>query len=273
MSKGIVYLLDGMSYMERMVVSIWSLRKFYGGPITIFVRRYDENKVELFKKDLDCDIKPFTAPNTEGNSMLVKTRIPELTPYEDTVFLDADTLIVGRVQKLFGRDLTLVRYGNRWTRDKLPKKWIGSWKDVGVDINALVEAQLAEKLPFINTGVFGFRKGNLELRQWRQLADRNRDARMVDELAMQLLTSKLSHRMMSDKYNRCPQWGKETEDIRIWHFHGKRHCSKKDNCQDVWIPAFREACEEGVCELQRWAGKYDRRLRSYLKEHSPVKSD
>lgn len=266
MDRGIVYLLYGMGVAERLVVSMWSLRRHYDGPVTVMTGGDPETALaKSLKGSLGCRCLPFDPESLGvGRAVHAKTRVPELTPYDDTLFLDADTLVTGPLDELFGHDLTLTRYANRTTRNRCPKKWIGAWRGIDRETDELVRSQLAIVFPFINAGVFAFKRGNPDMARWKQLADKRPRARMVEELSLQLLTHEIDHRMMDERFNRCPTWGKAIEDIRVWHFHGRRHCSVKENCASIWIPAFLKVLKKNVAGLSEWAGRYDASLRNWM---------
>ena len=270
-SRGVVYLLQGMGIAERLAVSLWSLRKHYSGDVTVLVGGLKEQTlVRSMSRDFKCNSLLFdpVALDVRNAPLLTKTLIPRLTPFDDTVFLDADTLITGSIDELFGHDLTLTQYSYRTTHCKLPKKWIRSWLGVDAEIDELVHKQIEVERPFINSGIFAFLKGNPQLDRWRLITFRNRRGWGIDQTAMQLLTSELNHRVLDERFNRCPKWGRAFDDVRIWHFHGRCHCSSKVNCSTVWVPAFMEAMRESAGGLSTWAGRYDASVLKVLGDNS-----
>lgn len=268
--KGVVYLICGMKVAERLVVSVWSLRQHYDGPITIMVTNDEERTlldplitqlcVHIQRVEPDV-IKKGT------QAYLAKSRIPEWTPYEDTVFLDADTLVVGSINELFGHPLTLTQNAEWVTTGRRSRKWIKMWYDLDVSwITIMANVQLKRPHPLINIGVFQFQKGRLLISRWHELTSLYPDHPLPEQTAMQLLTTILDHRILDDRFNRLSSIGVATEDIRIWHFHGLRHCKPEATCGEIWLPAFEQAYKDNVGGLQRWAGKYDRRVKRWLEK-------
>jgi len=84
-------------------------------------------------------------------------------------------------------------------------------------------------------------------------------------LSMQILTSAIPHRMMDDRFNNGATHGHETVDIRLIHWHGSKHCGKRESA-DVWRGHFLRAMEANVGGLKEWAGQCDKRVRAWLEE-------
>jgi hypothetical protein len=271
--RGVVYLLCGMGAAERLAVSAHSLRRHWDGPATVMVRTDVERELaEKIAFDLN-GMEVLHVPELHQRAMLSKTLIPDWTPYEETLFIDADTLIVGPLEEMFGEPLTLTRYAEWKSNKRLTAKWIGRWVkqldamfgDEAEDFRDMALDQLEHPFPAINTGVFAFRKDNANLRAWQHLSWLWPRAWAVDQLAMQILTSRIPHRMMDDRFNNSATHGHETIDVRIVHFHGKKHCGSRP-CARQWKEAFRTSWECDIGGLRGWAGRYDKGVRRWLEE-------
>jgi hypothetical protein len=261
-----------MKAAERLVVSVFTLRRRWHGPVAIMTRTEEEKHLaERIANDLDCRV--LLIRGLDKRAMLSKTMIPDWTPYEETLFIDADTLIVGKLDEMFGEPLTLTRYAEWRSNKRFTKKWIGRWlthlarvesEDVR-DYMDMAESQLSRPYPAINTGVFAFRRDNANLRAWQHLAWLWPNAWAVDQLAMQILTSRVPHRMMDDRFNNSVSYGHETVDVRIVHFHGRKHCGGRKRAS-MWRTAFKEAWDADVGDLRHWAGRYDKGVHKWLEE-------
>jgi len=264
MTHGVVYLLHGMGAAERLAVSVYSLRNHWCGSITILTGDAAERAIaRRIANGFNCRV--LLIQDMPDNAMLAKTRIPEWTPYGETLYLDADTVVVGAVDELFDYALTLTQEGCWVSTGKRVGKWIRSWRDKIEDHDCLewLEIQLAHSWPAINTGVFAFRRDNHHLDTWRKIAEQCPDMMMVDQLAMQIATSVIPYRLLDDRFNHSPTHGMAMEDIRVHHFHGRKHCRSR-RVHPVWEKAFAEAMEANIGGLQEWAGKYDRDVARWL---------
>src|SRR5687767_15145988 len=101
MNVGVVYLLTNPQLAARLVVSIYSLRKWYDGPVTVFTTRPESHEIgQLLADDKRLVVDHRTtseaeARNTHIAAYLTKPAVLAESPYERTIFLDADTLVVG----------------------------------------------------------------------------------------------------------------------------------------------------------------------------------
>lgn len=266
MTQGIVYLLCGMSAAERLAVSIYTLRNHWDGSVTILTATEEEEQLaRRIANDLSCRV--LRIRELDRHAMLAKTLVPDWTPYEETLFLDADTVVIGKMDEMFGAPLTLTQFAKWESNKRLPKKWISVWKEYikREDFLDMIQVQLDHAYPAINTGAFAFRRDNANLVLWKTLAGLFPTARMVDETSMQILTSAIPHRIMDDRFNNSVARGHATMDVRMIHFHGRKHCGQRKGTE-IWKESFRKAMEADIGSLKEWAGKYDRKVRGFLAE-------
>jgi hypothetical protein len=91
MSRGVVYIATGDPYYILLTAaSIISLRDTgYRGPITVF-----SDLPALRLRSLGVHVTKITVPQgARKPSRWVKTQLAKLTPYQETLFLDADTVV------------------------------------------------------------------------------------------------------------------------------------------------------------------------------------
>jgi len=117
MSSGVIYYNRGISCVVRLIVSIKSLRQYYSGPITVLLEDANISNLQDFLDKYHVDIF-HVDPEKLDNSYVRKIAISKLSPYDKTVFIDADTLIVGNIDELFNdietHDLCVTQFCN-WT--------------------------------------------------------------------------------------------------------------------------------------------------------------
>jgi len=263
MTRGVVYLIYGPKVAERLVVSLWSLRTFWDGEVCVLCST-DEEAAILRPAAIDLDVDLLRIESEKGTHphWLAKARVPELSPFNETIYIDADTFVTGPIEELFGHPLTLTSHLG-WTagRGKTRKRILrfADLNDPWVDL--MIDGQFREDRPAVNGGVLAFQKSNTDLSQWYDLTCRMAGHPLSEQSALQVLTSVLPHRWADERFNRMPGIGKATADVRIWHFYGNRHCRR----DSLWLDAFHDALRHNIGGLRDWAGTYDRRVRGLLR--------
>jgi len=307
-SQGVVYLLSGLPVMERLAVSVFTLRQHYDGPVTILTTSKEDTsaaKCLADDKRAGVDVLQFEPVETDRRHQAYqqKTLVPAYTPYDQTVFLDADTTIAAPFPELFEGDCVITAYSDWQTKGKRVAGRCGWWKgrDSGhhLQVDEMVARVLADEVvvteekngrlkwrvakanervrtqgyPAINTGVTGWKKGNPFADRWRAMTAIGMGTHMTDEIAMQLLypfVPECDVRLFDDRFNASPIYAVNADDARIWHFHGQKHL-KKEPGRSMWEPIFREAMAAKWGKLPRWAGRHDKWVKALLDGRDPAK--
>lgn len=266
MKLGIIYLLTGNQLAARLAVSIFSLRRFYDGPITIFTTRPESEWVgNLLAADdrlrVNCAKLNERPASGHASSYLTKPLAAAASPYDATVFLDADTLIVGDISELLhaaeSQSLTVTAYCDWTTAHEVVAARIHPWAGVNsilaqeIRLAELVATALALPLPAINTGVFAVPRGHSVLPVWDALASAGVDLPLPDEIALQLLLPRYEHRLLGGHYN-CHPFATDIPDVRIYHFAGGAHLAHKLST-DLWMPVYRECVAINLAQIRRWS--------------------
>jgi hypothetical protein len=273
MNKGVIYFNSGSKCLTRLTVSIWSLRKYYNGPITIISTGDESNKFCLNFKNYNIDVKCVNFPNIpEGKNsvFLQKASVNDHTPYDISIFLDSDTIVKGNIDELFEladkHDFAIPQFCNWTTETRAIVKRTESWRNIYPNLveNALKPA------PAINCGIFAFKKNCEFMKDWCKNVTPGRDNFIPDETGMQVVLHKYKHIVVDQKFNcSCKYSNPKDKDIRIIHFHGRKHCrTGKDNSLiyngDIWINEFNDASDKKFMNIQDLAGN-DKQLKIYLK--------
>jgi hypothetical protein len=184
------------------------------------------------------------------------------SPYTSTIFLDADTLVVGRLDELLAAgqssNLTVTIYGDPVvTCDARVNEPIRRWMEL-VDQQLLDEPWashlrrlLKYAYPTINAGVFAIRQGTSVLTAWQQVTSIGRNMPTPDETALQLVSMEYPHRMLGRHFNAIPMFEHPSQDVRIWHFAGVSHLRYR-KCQALWLKAYRECRKLNIARLAEW---------------------
>lgn len=265
MTRGVIYLLSGSTYAELLCTSLYTLRQHWTGPVTIFATDEPSTKIsERIGHDpqLNADVRPAElAQVRRRQSYCTKPSLPPLSPYDQTVYLDCDTLVVAPIDELFEHPLTLTQFSN-WTTTggRIVSGRLKQWRGLGPATEALVNEALASPQPAVNTGIFGFHRDHPILPAWQTLTLAGARCSFTDELAMQLLAPHADTRILSDEWNLSPLYGKNRDEVRIHHLHGRAHVRKRQG-RAIWRPFFDEAREAKAGQMDQWGGTFDKAVK------------
>lgn len=223
-----------------MAVSIYSLRKHYQGPVAI---AHEGSLPDWFRSIvLGFDVALIPIPESRDQILIAKSKIWRVTPFDHTMFIDADTLVRGPVDeflKLIEKHGCVVTKFNDWhTHRGRMRKRIEQWRQVAPD---WIEAALKYGWA-INTGVQGWTKGNPILPDYETTTARGNvkgiGKKMLDEIAMQILLPRFKHHLAGQEWN-CGCIHSDGAKANIVHYHGHKHCRDNANSQ-LWKDEYLE---------------------------------
>lgn len=217
--RGCLFFNFGGAYALRLLVSIFSLRRVYDGPITAVLTR--DSLVTARLRDqleqLDCDIVFLDGVSRSFD----RHRLFHESPYTTTLVFDSDLLFFKSIDDLWD---PLEREGVLVTRFfPAPYGVDGSSSRPGwanriallegvrelIDADTYTEAvrRLLEERIDVNVGVMGISapRGEAFLSDWSERMERGRSARitLLDEMLVVALISKHRHFLADEKWN-CP---------------------------------------------------------------------
>lgn len=97
MDKGFLYVANGSKFIDEALISLKSLRRFNSEPVALICTP------DLYQKNLEEKFdKIITVPEMERQLYLAKIIGLQHTPFDKTIFLDADTFITDKISELFG---------------------------------------------------------------------------------------------------------------------------------------------------------------------------
>lgn len=268
MTAGVIYYNVGLGCVVRLLVSIYSLKKHYNGPITI-ISEGDESHAICSKiaTAMGVDIRQavFDTNGPRNHALLAKTKINQATPYDYSVFIDADTLIVGKIDELFNNyPFTITRMCEWSTRGPKVSRRIRNWSEVCPE---LIEPAL-DYGKAINTGTYAFQKDAPIFSEWYNLTLRNVDTFIPDEISCQLLIPKYEHLLLDCRFNWSCKYGPDIQDVRIIHYHGRKHCRLGLPFNAArWIETYSEVARQNLADVRKWQPGEDRMLSKYLRRH------
>ncbi len=270
MTEGVIYYNKGFKCLVRMIISLISMRKHYKGPVTVFLE--GEGLKELadkirneFSVDVIYDANPDTTTYVRAVEVCMKA------PYDVNLWMDADTLIVGEFDEFFkeGRthDLAIAHFAGWSSNGGQISKRIKRYE------NLVPQKYIEDALkygPAINCGVYSFPKNSKILKEWLEVAKKGEKTGMFipDEVACQVLLPRYNCAILPLKYNVSVRHDPNTTDMRVIHYHGRKHCKEYPLCK-LWIEEFIEALKNNTCNIKWWVKEQgcggDRRLRAFLK--------
>ncbi len=255
--RGIIYFVAGTKHCVHAIVSVMSLRDHYKGPVALITeadgagRRCCEqiaadDRLGPIKVIADATMKA----GGHGVSYFCKTLLPRVSPFDVTLFLDADTLVIGSLDEAWpepaGGEVTLTQFAD-WvsTGGKMRQRILG-WQDVEPE---RVARQLEKPWPALNTGVVGWsRQSESFTEDWTHTC-RKRPCFMADESAAQLIFPDHPHRILDDRFNASvifPRTGEEVltrEDVRVLHGHGMKFWKRPQGWR-LYGPSYARALRD-----------------------------
>lgn len=224
-TNGIIYYNVGRKMLVRFEISLFSLRQVYKGPVMLLID--GEGKEECIKlaNRYNCNYIDVGYTYKIPHSIYLNACLSHIhTPYDNTIWLDSDTIILKSFDELFPliseRGFVIAQFANWVSNGKFIKSRILTWSDIYPE---LMESALNFG-PAINCGVFGFSKNSSFMKDWYSLAIKGSKNFIPDEVCCQIMLHKYPHQIIDKKYNLSCMYGVIDDDTRIVHFHGSKHC-------------------------------------------------
>jgi hypothetical protein len=265
-NRGIAYFIQGRQHWAVLTVSLWSVRRHFDGPIAIIAGDNEGLNIAFLLSD-DVRLAPIIVIGIDGisgspdASIANKPAIFNHSPFERTVFLDADTIVVGDFEELWptSDEVVLTSFAN-WITTRPPiRNRLMPWQRYAP---SLVTRALSAPYPAINTGVFAFARGSDKyMAEWIELT-LHWISFACDELAAQLIYPSHRVRLVDDRYNCSPIYGHGKHDARIWHFHGKKHL--KGQAAKIWWPVYQAVFRKNIGGICSWTPAGDDRLARFI---------
>jgi len=275
--RGCLFFNFGRSYVLRLLVSVFTLRRVYDGPVTVFHAGEDDSGVRLKAqlKKLDCDVVFVDRISKSWD----RHRFFQDSPYRTTLVFDSDLLFFEPFDELWEplerEGLLLTRFfPSPYGVDGSPDRpgWanrVGHLESVrgflDADTHAEAFRRLVEERIDINVGVMGISRplGEPFLADWSERMERGRSSGILlfDEMLTVGLAGKYPHYLADEKWN-CPadEFFRRTNlaDARIIHYFAdglRVHEIRLGRNPFTWAgKKWYEACREAgqVLDLGPW---------------------
>ena len=273
-NSGILFLNIGTKCLVRLAVSIYSLRQHYGGPVCIInAAGHDGGIVERFAADnqlgvgvRQIEIKIFR----KRTAYVAKPSVYRWTPFDRTLFVDADTVFMADPSPLLAMQtpLAVTQFSDWNCGGLIVRKRIEPFLHIGelaIGVPQLASRVIAESWPAINTGVFAFNRDWPGMKTWERLTQAARTrANFTDEIAANVLLPFFGNdvAIVDDSFNWSPLYGKSDDPV-IVHMHGNKHV--RPEAIPFWWPVFQQCIELDIAGIRSWMPAGDKRLAEFLK--------
>jgi len=209
-------------------------------------------------------------PYRDGiGSLVLKASLWRHSPYDLTMFMDADTVVLKPIDEYFEfikeHDFVTGSFANWKTTGGTVSKRIKAWECVAPDlIKPALEFGAA-----VNTGIDGWKKDSTLLREWETLTEAGEQngctTRIVDEIACQILLPKHKCYVADTRWGESVKFGNYNEnETVIIHYHGNKHVGDRPT-NHIWKCLYWEMIRTlDIAEMQGDSWK-DRSLKGYLK--------
>lgn len=182
-SQGVVYCLtDSEAYLEAVLISALTLRSFEPDlPIAIISNLARIQRLALKPYGISTRfLTPQELPENHGFiSRYVKTHLIELSPYTETLFLDADILPCAGISDLWGY---LKNAAIAMVKDRLP--FVEMCDHISLEEKTHTLAQIPANSPQFNSGVMLWKHNQTMQKLFSQWQDEWQIYQKQDQLAL-----------------------------------------------------------------------------------------
>lgn len=271
MSKpnGVIYLMTYPSHLVNLVVSLWTLRRWWTGKVTVYAwqESYDIAKRIGDDPALNANVilREPRLKGTRTDTFVEKTQFLMDLPEGIHAFLDADTVIAGPIDELFdaGQCGFAATQFNDWLTvgDRIKDRVKRLYNFPEID-RRLVDATLASPWPSPNNGIISCQPNSEVLPLWYRWTLAAQSMFIPDETVLHVLVplfmpSGKMEMLRGGVFNCSPKHqprGLPDDAVRIWHFHGDSNVrpEKTQRGFDMWWPLYLDARKQNVGGIKEW---------------------
>jgi len=245
MSEGIIYYNKGTKMLVRLAVSIHSLRKVYNKKVTLLIEPDGVEDCKEIASIYDVDTIEVNFGESYKNKTYLNSCLSyTVTPYDTSIWIDSDTVILKDPSKLFKyakeNEFAIAQFANWTSNGSRIKKRINAWKPY---LPEFIKDAINFG-PAINCGVYAFHKDSKLVKDWHDHALKGKTNFIPDEVCCQIILPQYPHIIVDAKYNTSCRYGKIDDNTVIVHYHGRKHCRINDgeflNNSDIWYRFYEE---------------------------------
>lgn len=268
----IVYLMSGPAHLPYLLTSLYTLRRYWDGPIDVASWLESWDIVRRIARDPSLDVQPLLRePKYQGKNgqFMDKIRLAQGYPAEDTIlYLDADTTIHGKLDKLFDSAET---YGFaatqfcEWTSNVgIARGRLETLLEFPEIPGDLVQRAMTERWPSVNGGVWAANPRSLVLPNWYEWTMHAKSTFIADEKVLHLMqliyvpqgemTTLTGGRWNCSTMNRFRPPTLKDKEVIINHYHGDSNTRPDKSPQGYarWWEVYQECLARNIGGIREW---------------------
>ena len=281
MQSGVLYMNTGAKHGVHLVVALMSLREHYDGDVAICCEEDGPGRDVAEACAADDALGPIKiVPDKslraggKGVAYHCKTMLFRHSPFERTIFMDADTLVLGDISPLWPDPATgeviLTRFADWVSTGKKVNQRIKGWSEVEpARVRRMLDPppesapasmiahdpQGRRAWPAINTGVVAWSSTSEAFCEDWNHTGAKRVTFIGDEIAAQLIFPDHNVRVLDARFNASVvfDWGRagfDWDDARVAHGHGGKFW-KRPGGREVYLPHYERALMQNRGNIQR----------------------
>lgn len=273
MKQQIMYLMSGSGQLPYLVVSLFTLRQHWSGPISVFAWPDSFPIVKQILEDnrlaIDCYKRtPLLHGKRKKFQFFDKIALVQQLEDDVVLYLDADTSIHGNLDPLFeaaGEYGFAATQWNDWNSGgRIISKRIRRLEQFDEIDQEMVAKTIVGRYPSVNGGVWATRPGSPVLPLWYVWSVAAKSIFIPDETVLHIMQPKfVPFRRMTTvcehgKYNSSPHLKSRLlrhEDVVVYHYHGSsnvRPNKGKGRGVELWWPYYQMVLENNIGGIRDW---------------------
>ena len=275
-SKGIVFFNFGKECGMRMLVTMYTLRKYYKENAILLLAKEDKDINDRLAKEakilgIDIDYYDLNRICKRNLKSVMAPKILKISPYTASIQVDADTSFRHSPQEIldgcFDKGILVTHFCNWWSNGPRMKKRIDTLKHLISEEN--YNESINHKAA-VNCGVVGYCKGKADTFQeeWEGLTDKGAGIFIMEEIACQVTYWKYPHHLAPLEWNVSVLYG-DLESSKIIHYHGHKHTNLERKISRYWWAELGWALEDNKISkesFQFWT-EYDNNVKDVICEN------
>ena len=275
MSRTVFYLMSGAAHAPYLVVSLYTLRQFWDGPIELYCWPESVHIGEYIGADNRLDItvverKPQYRRDDGigGNSQFLdKIDLTRKLTCDVSLYLDLDTSIHGDLIPLFEAaeeyGFAATQWNNWTTANGIAHKRVKELYNIQAIPNDLVDKIVNSKWPSVNGGVWAAQPKSPVLSMWHAWTLACRNLFIADERCLHVLqalfcpTKQMVTLCEEGRYNSSPRYQAVPDDqVVVRHYHGDSNVRPKKSQRgfELWWPLYLECRLKNIGGINDWRG-------------------
>lgn len=258
--NGVIYQLTGKPAAPLLMVSMTALRRLYQGPVAIAVSRECYGYAELAAKYFgDVELIPtYLLPQCSRPHFTAKAFTYLLSPFDRSVYLDADTVPIKPIDQLFeiNKPLAVPKMGDhglagnsnisKFFREKMERPF----RQYGPVCERMLTSAIESDVPIVNSGVVSYDHRAHIMHIVHGLTMAGRRGNVDDEMVIQIAAGQFPDdvEVLGQEWNHTTKYGGNADTARILHFHRK---SWSGVGLEQYLPFWEDACSK--TNVSRWA--------------------